>query len=66
MTAGFYSNILVIFSTDFAKLESGPHFAIQLVLLLSNFNVILFTILDKETQVRVNGASIWILEAAIL
>lgn len=54
MTTRFDSNIFVVFCTDFTQLKGGSHFAVQLVLLLRDFNVVLGSGLHRPTQVWIH------------
>lgn len=40
VTTGFNLDVFVVLSTDFAKLEGGAHFTVQLVLLLLSQNAL--------------------------
>ena len=57
-------NVFVIFSTDFTELEGGAHLAVELILLLRHFDVVLGEVLQQETEVRVDVPPIWVQVAA--
>ena len=60
MAARFDSHVLVVFGANFAELESGAHFAVELVLLLSDFDVLFARVLNRRRQIGVDVQTIGI------
>ena len=59
MSARLDPDVFAILSTNLAKLESRSHFAIKLVLLLSNLNMVLRGGLHCPAEVGVYAAAVW-------
>ena len=53
MAAGLDPHIFVVFGADLAELEGGAHLAVELVLLLRDFDVLLVRVLDRRGKIRV-------------
>ena len=58
MSAWLYPYVLVVLGTYLAQLEGGAHLAVQFVLFLSHFDVVLRRVVHEETQVRVDIAPV--------
>ena len=54
MAARFDPHVLVVLGAYLAQLESGAHFAVELVLLLSDLDVLLTRVLNRRRQIRVD------------
>lgn len=58
MTARLDADVFVVFRANFAQLKSGTHFTVELVLLLSNLDVILGRGGHRPTKIWVHRSSV--------
>ena len=58
MTARLYAHVLVVLRANFAQLERGAHLAVELVLFLSDLDVILGRGGHRPAKIWVYGSSV--------